>query len=537
MRSRVAVAGLVAVATLVVLRIGVAPAETCPPVSAADTRAAAQDAVEWFAANQRADGSFAYLIDESGEELGGYNVTRHAGVLMSLYQAASAGIDDALAVADRGLDWARDRLEPAGGGRALGNGTSTLPTGASALLLAAVDERRNALPDDETDELARDLATFLAATVEPSGAVLASWDTSADRPVPGAYSLYFTGETMWALARIGHPAADAIAGYMPGRDEEEDLFPPTPDHWAAYGWAELAAAGRPLTEEQLDHARRLVDIFGVEVRVESTRWSAEGPAGWLRRGAASGSGLGTIGEGTAALLRLFGTDNDGGDALARRVSCVAGMLVERQADGPGPEQRGAWFSRGVTRMDDQQHALSALLAAEPALAVAGAGSGSDPVGGGEEEWGFAVVALALLAAANPARQSQPRGSARLGVVAAYAAVVLLAALSGPIADLLSLSPASVRLAAGAVLAVTSLAGLAAPTGEWSDGLAVAATAVVALAAGVDNGVVTVAAAGLPAVAAALWLPPAWRRLLLARLVAAVGVAVAISLLVDGVLGV
>jgi hypothetical protein len=188
-------------------------------------------------------------------------------------------------------------------------------------------------------------------------------------------------------------------------------------------------------------------------------------------------------------------------------------------------------------MDDQQHALSALLAAEPALAVAGAGGDADPVGGGEDAWGFLVVALALLAAANPGRLPQPAGPARLGVLGAFGAVIALAALSGPIADLLSLSPASVRLAAGAVLAVTSLVGLVVPAGDWSDGLAVAATAVVALAAGIDNGVLVVVAAALPTVAAALWLPPSWRRPLVARVVAAVGVAIAISLLVDGVLGV
>jgi hypothetical protein len=56
--------------------------------------------------------------------------------------------------------------------------------------------------------------------------------------------------------------------------------------------------------------------------------------------------------------------------VAERVNCVGAMLVERQVRGDeaaafGDPDRtaGAWFQFGVTQMDDQQHALSALLGA------------------------------------------------------------------------------------------------------------------------------------------------------------------------------
>jgi hypothetical protein len=49
-------------------------------------------------------------------------------------------------------------------------------------------------------------------------------------------------------------------------------------------------------------------------------------------------------------------------------ACAAGMLAERQYDASEaagyarPDLvQGAWLSGGSTRMDDQQHALSALL--------------------------------------------------------------------------------------------------------------------------------------------------------------------------------
>jgi hypothetical protein len=56
--------------------------------------------------------------------------------------------------------------------------------------------------------------------------------------------------------------------------------------------------------------------------------------------------------------------------IEERVICTAGFMVQRQvtaaeaasASQPGLQQ-GAWFYRGYTQMDDQQHVLSSLLAA------------------------------------------------------------------------------------------------------------------------------------------------------------------------------
>jgi len=83
------------------------------------------------------------------------------------------------------------------------------------------------------------------------------------------------------------------------------------------------------------------------------------------------AGVGTIGEGLGALRRLAERaeelDVDRG-ALDDRLACVAGLLVERQVDSDDAREDGAWFrSDGMTQVDDQQHAVSALLAALPAL--------------------------------------------------------------------------------------------------------------------------------------------------------------------------
>jgi hypothetical protein len=67
------------------------------------------------------------------------------------------------------------------------------------------------------------------------------------------------------------------------------------------------------------------------------------------------------------LQRLAATDTrlaDLEDPLADRTTCGAARLAAFQTSpGPGvpPTEAGAWFRQGVTRMDDQQHAASALL--------------------------------------------------------------------------------------------------------------------------------------------------------------------------------
>jgi hypothetical protein len=60
------------------------------------------------------------------------------------------------------------------------------------------------------------------------------------------------------------------------------------------------------------------------------------------------------------------------------VRCGAGLLAERQPDRRDAAAwespslvEGAWFRYDVTRMDDQQHALSGLLVAAGGLGPVG----------------------------------------------------------------------------------------------------------------------------------------------------------------------
>ncbi|HSG79524.1 MAG TPA: hypothetical protein VLD62_08095, partial [Acidimicrobiia bacterium] len=55
-------------------------------------------------------------------------------------------------------------------------------------------------------------------------------------------------------------------------------------------------------------------------------------------------------------------------AMEERILCTAGFSIDRQTRDasayPRPElAAGAWFYRGYTQMDDQQHVLSTMLGA------------------------------------------------------------------------------------------------------------------------------------------------------------------------------
>jgi multiple antibiotic resistance protein len=568
----------------------VAPPERCPSVTAPELRSSAQAAVDWFVRNQAADGSWLYLYDaEEDSTSPEYNVVRHAGVTMGLYQAAAAGLPGALPSADRGNEWALDRLAHRGRWAALAR-SGEIETGASALLAAGLVIRRQATGDERFDDVLRQLGRFLIAQTERSGAVLASYDPAKGAPVGGEYSKYFTGETYWALASIHRifpgegwgEAANRVGAYLAeSRDEIEDYWPPVPDHWAAYGMAETVEfpdrGHPPLTEAELEYARRQAELFGATVRWISQRF---GPWGGLVRGSdvPRGGGYGVIGE---ALTGWWLTARhepqlaDLREPIAERARCIAGLAVDAQS---GPDDaaaaarpgrvEGAWFRDGETRMDDQQHALAALLRTIPIAEAGEGGSSSDPGDDAPTAW---LWVIALVVALNPARAvfGIPRAGrsqravtelAALGGLIGGLAAVAAAVAGGPLLEALDVSEPSFRIAAGLVAVLVGAADLfrRPPSPEpalpgWRAALVPVAVPVVArpgllvlsLGAGADRGIgvgaVAIALAVLVLVALATWCPPhgpggrvlRWA----SRVLAAALVACGVVLGVDGVLDV
>jgi small neutral amino acid transporter SnatA (MarC family) len=483
-RRRAWRAALVLAVVLVVAFGVVAPPERCPSVSAADLERSAQSAVDWFARNQRPDGTWLYLYnarsDTAPDE---YDDVRHAGAAMGLYQAAAAGLPRALASADRGTRWALARLTKRDGWAAVTT-PGEIATGATALLAAGLDIRREATRDTRYDGLLRRFGRFLVTQIEPSGAVLAYYDPVRAAPVPGQYSRYYTGEAYWALARLHRTfpgerwgeAADRIGAYLAtARDEAEDHWPPITDQWAAYGLAETVTFPErghpPLTVSEVDYARRQAELWGGQARWVQQRF---GPWGALVRGTAvfRGGWYGVMDEGFTGLWRTARADArlaDLQDAIAERARCIAGVAVREQADAADAalsrrpaRVQGAWFFHGgETRMDDQQHALAALLRTVPILEATSVRASDDDA---PSVW---LWAAALLLALNPPRAAFgiPRASrevarlAALGGAIGALAVCAAAAVGGVLLDALDVSAPAFRTAAGFVALLTGAADL------------------------------------------------------------------------------
>ncbi len=391
-RHRVIAAVATWVLLATVVRVVVALPEHCPAVDSDIVYASAVEAVGWLERNQLDDGQWVYRYDKDADEIvGGYNTVRHAGVLMSLYQAASFDIDGALEVADSGTAYALDNLVRHDDWAAFEPSSNRVTTGAAALLVAGLVERRLLTDDPVHDDVMRELSRFLVAHVEPSGAVIESWDRRAEEPLFGQYSPFFTGEVYWALALMhlvfpdegwDEPALRIGEYVATERDEAEDYWPELPDHWSALGmwtvtlWPDRPDPDRPLPDVQVPYVERQAGLGSIQTRYESQRVD-DWPRYLLRGRRTLGAGLGTLGEHLTGMWQVSVVDErlaHLSDPIAERATCVAGMLVDRQIDAVEAERygspelaRGAWFQFGATQMDDQQHALSALLLTLPIL--------------------------------------------------------------------------------------------------------------------------------------------------------------------------
>lgn len=366
-----------------VLRLTIAGPEQCDQPTVASLEAAIEAAAQWLVRNQEPDGRFLYEFDRAaGRASPEYNEVRHAGVTMSLYQLVAEGWQQYLDPADRAMQRMLGRLIRRDGWAAVAEDDGTAKLGSTALMVAALAMRRDATGDTSYDEVMRALGRFLLAMQEPHGRMLAYWSPALDGPVPELTSRYYTGEAFWALSLLARTfphesvwqeGAGRVAHYLAtARDEAEELdFAPWPDQWAAYGFAELAPRRR-LSEEEASYIRALGQRFGILVRFDAQR--GEDDLSTLLRGdGARAAGLGTWVEGLGGVWRVARIDERLRDlipAVEQRALCGAGLLVARQtlSEAEGDQRvRGAWFRGETTRMDDQQHALSALLAARAIL--------------------------------------------------------------------------------------------------------------------------------------------------------------------------
>ena len=119
-----------------------------------------------------------------------------------------------------------------------------------------------------------------------------------------------------------------------------------------------------VADAEADYARSVYGRFQLLIRWEATK-DAGAPYSWTHGPERRAAALGTWVEGQGALARLARVDDrldDLADLTLDSTQCGAGVLVERQRDSDDVATDGAWFTDNETRMDDQQHAISGLLA-------------------------------------------------------------------------------------------------------------------------------------------------------------------------------
>lgn len=248
-----------------VLRTTLLMPHQCPAVDSSMALLAARQSADWIEAAQFPDGTYVYEYNRSNDtEPGGYNIVRHAGVTMSLYQLAAAGDLSVLPAADLGMQYMVNNLYRHNDWAAFSVPMGNVQLGASALMLDGLMQRRLATGDTRFDTLSREVARGLLALQQEDGSFLNYWDTPNQRPFPNDRSKYATGEAFWGLTLMhrffpgeGWDAyARKTADYLSfERDRyENQKFPPWADQWAAYGLGRWRVGHRQ-TRTSPTHAR------------------------------------------------------------------------------------------------------------------------------------------------------------------------------------------------------------------------------------------------------------------------------------------
>ena len=373
--------GIIWLLTIGSLRATLLAAEICPASTKEELHLSAIEAANWISQNQTDDGRYLYevKISETGSPIlsDGYNLVRHAGTTMALYQMVEAGESQYLGAADAGLEYLLDRSVGTGEILAVAEGSANAKLGTASLLAISLIKRRAATGDSKYDQALHKIGNFILAMQREDGSMLYFWDQQTNSPVPDITSLFATGEALWAIASLQNlfperdwgKAAFRTLDYMATqRDEDENVWPrPWADQWATYSLNEMSEWG--LSEIHINYARELASQFGIAVRWESQRNG--GLDGLVHSPEPIAAGQGTWIEAIGMLQQLAESDprlEDLKGPLQDRLLCAAGRMRMKQTTGTGiVEFDGGWFTGGVSRVDGQQHALSGLLFASSSL--------------------------------------------------------------------------------------------------------------------------------------------------------------------------
>lgn len=343
-----------------------------PPLDAAVALEAALEGGRMLARNQGEDGRYAYVVSgPSGEQGGGYNFPRHAGVTWFLARLNARAPDPGVAAAlSRGLDYLVSTTVTLPDGRAYVRDPTRKDqkvwVGTTALaVLAAVAAGHPAAPG---------WGRFVADSVDAEGQVRGDMDLGTLAFPPQSRNPYGQGQVLLALAALVRGGHDAFAeplqramryvdgAYAPGAAGRLVVLD---EHWACL--AALAARDATGTPAGWDLCRSYVAQAAFDT-------PTPGSSVHLSTGAAGGLAEAVV---AAAVL-------DPGGPWRARALAFADLFVRkafRAADAPLLERPMALLGgfRDATgdwdvRMDAVQHIGCALLGAEALLDAPRAGS-------------------------------------------------------------------------------------------------------------------------------------------------------------------
>jgi hypothetical protein len=352
----------------------------CVPVSEisrAQLLKAARAGGDYLIRAQKPDGSFYYsynpLEDRASERA--YNILRHAGTTISLFDLYAATGDSRYATAARrALGYLKTRYRPAreNGSVYVIDNDDKAKLGANGLALVALTKQMELDPKSSDRESAAQLANLILLMQRKDGSFESYYQIRGDEPRESV-SLYYPGEAILGLVQLYKhngdkrllDAARRGAAYLIESQSRMKYLPP--DAWLIQAIEALHSIERE--PRYAVHSMALAEAMINDQYEESDR---EGYAGGFRPGLPRATPAASRAEGMLAAYKIARLTND------TRASRIAGALklsarfqLSQQFDRdnsfflPDAERAAGGFREGMAsmriRIDFVQHNISSLL--------------------------------------------------------------------------------------------------------------------------------------------------------------------------------
>ncbi len=358
----------------------------CMPVSEisrAQLLKAARAGGDYLIRAQKTDGSFHYsynpLEDRASERA--YNILRHAGTAISLFDLYAATGDSRYAsAARRALGYLKTRYRPAreNGSVYVIDNDDKAKLGANGLALVALTKQMELDPKSSDRESAVQLANLILLMQRKDGSFESYYQVRGDEQRENV-SLYYPGEAILGLIQLYKhngdkrllDAARRGAAYLIESQSHMKNLPP--DAWLIQAIEALHSIER---EPRYGvHAMALAEAMINDQYEEGDR---EGYAGGFRPGLPRATPAASRAEGMLAAYKIARLTNDTrASRIASALKLSARFQLSQQFDRdnsfflPDAERAAGGFREGLTsmrvRIDFVQHNISSLLAVAQSL--------------------------------------------------------------------------------------------------------------------------------------------------------------------------